>query len=381
MNKPLPCIFAWRGISTDVTGDIRPCCWYAQPEYQDQYSMPSMKDGFLGDLFNGKQLVKLRRALLQGERVPECNQCWIEEDAGNRSYRQVNNYYYTEVLGTELDINKLDSNVPVYWDLKVSNVCNLMCRMCSPYASSMIQKEKERLDPTFVGDPYWKATKIVGTYQEEDFVKWLPHIKNITITGGDPFVGKENRDIVQLIYDKGFGDKIHLFFNTNGMLMSKDYITLLEKFKNVTISFSIDDVGQRLSYQRHGANQKTFETNWHKVPAFIHKQIYVTVNNYNVWYLLELMAYLRTLTNSIEYSLLHSPSHLNINHLNIDIKKLIIEKYTKTGDPFWNKLINFIKVESSDLTAEFVADAIYVDKTRNEDFYKVFPEWSKVLLT
>lgn len=380
MSEPLPCIFAWRGLSTDVNGSIRPCCRYAQPEEQDQYSMPWMKDGFIGDLFNGKQLVKLREALLRGEKVPECKSCWIEEAAGNRSYRQHNNDFFVTMYDETFDINQLNSNVPVYLDLKLSNVCNLMCRMCSPQASSMIQKESERLNPSFKGDPYWKASKIVGTSNEDDFVQWLPYIKAITITGGDPFVGKENKDIIQLICDRGYANCIDVHFNTNGMLMPTGYLDLLTNFKKVSIAFSIDDIGDRLSYQRHGADQKTFEENWNKVPSSMRKHIYITVNNYNVWYLLESFSYFKSLTNYISYDFVHDPAYLNISHLNSRVKDLIIKKYTNAGNCFWTKLINFIQIESDDLTADFINHAIRVDKTRNEDFFKVFPEWASVLL-
>ena len=380
MSEPLPCIFAWRGLSTDVNGSIRPCCRYVQPEEQDQYTMPWMKDGFIGDLFNGKQLIKLREALQRGEKVPECKSCWIEEAAGNQSYRQYNNKLFLEHYQTTVDINQLNSNTPVYLDLKLSNVCNLMCRMCSPQASSMIQKEAELLDSYFTGDPLWKANKIVKTSNEDDFIKWLSYVKNITITGGDPFVGKENKDIIQLIYDKGYASSIDIHFNTNGMLMPSAYIKLLTNFKSVSIDFSIDDIGERLSYQRHGANQQVFETNWNKVPPSMRKHIYITVNNYNVWYLLEAVSHFRKMTNLISYDFVHDPKHLNISYLSNRVKNLIIKKYTETNDPFWNKLINFIQVESSDLTAEFIQDAKRVDAIRNENFYKTFPEWASILL-
>ena len=380
MNKPLPCVLAWAGISTDVNGSIRPCCRYAQPEKQQTYKMPWMQKGYIDDLFNSPQLVELRKALMRGEQVAECQSCWDEEKSNNISYRQEMNTWLIDNLGSEVDFNTSISPAPVYLDLKLTNVCNLMCRMCSPVASSMIQKEKEKLDPSFKGDPYWKENKLVGTYNEESVISWLPYIKVITITGGDPFVGKENREVLQLIYDQGYADKIEeLHFNTNGMLMPDGYLNLLKRFKKVDIAFSIDDIGDRLAYQRHGSKFETFVTNWSKVPSTIQKHIYITVNNYNVWYVLEAVEYFKTLTNFISYDFVHHPRHLNISCLSPIVKKKVIEKYSATNDPFWNKLLNFIQLEKPDMTDKFIEETHITDKQRDEDFYKTFPEWAEIL--
>ena len=91
----IECILATRGISTDVNGSWRPCCRYEQPNRQKEYKMPWMsKNSSLNDLHNSKEMIKLREALKNNIKVPECKSCWQEEDAGNISYRMnMNNYY------------------------------------------------------------------------------------------------------------------------------------------------------------------------------------------------------------------------------------------------------------------------------------------------
>lgn len=402
MNKPIKCIMATRGVSTDVNGSWRPCCRYDQFDVQEDYLMPWMKtpqeiyfdssmregtNGSFNDLYNSKEMIKLRKALANGIKVPECKSCWQEEDAGNYSYRQSMNDWYSS-KGINVDINKLVSDPPIYIDLKLSNVCNLMCRMCSPIASSKIQKEEieftgfsRKMDKA---EKYWSQNKIIGTKNEKDFIKWLPTIKAITFTGGDPMVGKENRDVLQLIIDKGYANNIDVYLNTNGMLMSKPYIKLLKHFHFVSIAFSIDDIGDRLYYHRSGANFEKFLENWNKLDKLapkIQKHIYITVCNYNIWYILDAYKELKKMTNYISYDFVHGPKELNISYLHNSIKHQIIEKYKDEDIKVWRKLLNFIKInQDEDLTFEFHKHIKKYDKRRNEKFEEVYPEWSKVIM-
>ena len=378
----IECILATRGISTDVNGSWRPCCRYVQPSKQKEYKMPWMfKNGSLNDLYNSSNMIKLREALKNNIRVPECTSCWQEEDAGNVSYRQNMNNYYKSKYNIDVT-DELISKPPLYLDLKLTHVCNLMCRMCGSQASSMILKEDERLGITHRNSKLWSQNKIIGLDNEKDFIEWLPSIETITITGGDPFVGKENRDLVQLIADEGYADKIILHFNTNGMLVPDPYLKLLEKFKRVDIDFSIDDIGKRLAYFRHGADWDKFLKNWKKIShKNIRKKIYLTICNYNVWYVMDLYKELyRNNIFDIGYDFVHWPRELNITFLNDAIKKEVIKKFENDNNKEWDKLLNFIKLnQEEDLTSEFHKHIFKYDEIRDENFKEVYPEWAEVI--
>jgi len=378
----IECILATRGISTDVNGSWRPCCRYVQPSKQKEYKMPWMfKNGSLNDLYNSSNMIKLREALKNNIRVPECTSCWQEEDAGNVSYRQNMNNYYKSNYNIDVT-DELISKPPLYLDLKLTHVCNLMCRMCGSQASSMILKEDERLGITHRNSKLWSQNKIIGLDNEKDFIEWLPSIETITITGGDPFVGKENRDLVQLIADEGYADKIILHFNTNGMLVPDPYLKLLEKFKRVDIDFSIDDIGKRLAYFRHGADWDKFLKNWKKIShKNIRKKIYLTICNYNVWYVMDLYKELyRNNIFDIGYDFVHWPRELNITFLNDAIKKEVIKKFENDNNKEWDKLLNFIKLnQEEDLTSEFHKHIFKYDEIRDENFKEVYPEWAEVI--
>ena len=391
---------ATRGVSTDVNGSFRPCCRYSQPNEQEEYPMPwselSQKyyfttnadhestTGSFNDLYNSKEIIKLRKALGDGIRVPECKQCWVNEDASNMSYREVMNNRFKDIT---IDVDQLVSDPPVYVDLKLSNVCNLMCRMCSTVASSKILKEERRViagtNIQLTTERYWSENKIIGTYNENDFIDWLPHIREINFTGGDPLVGKENREVLQLIIDNGYASEINIHLNTNGMLMSKLYIEILKQFKQVDIAFSIDDIGDRLYYHRHGAEYSKFLKHWNMITELapdIKKHIYMTICNYNIWDIAEAYTELSKLTNNISYEFVYNPKEQNISYLHPAIKAEIIKKYEGKGY-VWNKMMKFINIDhGKDLTLEFHKDIKKFDARRSEDFKTIYPEWSEIIM-
>ena len=279
--------------------------------------------------------------------------------------------------GQNRDFTSVTADAPFYIDLKLTNVCNMKCRMCGPMASSLIQKEnaKEYGDK---GDAYWHQDKLIGTHNLESFMSWLPEINWLCFTGGEPFVGKENRQLLQMIIDKGYSDKIDLHFNTNGMLMPDIIIKILNQFRDVSIAFSIDDIGERLEYHRHGAVWETIKNNVAKVPDNMTKHIFTTINNYNIWYADEAYDELRKLTNNISYDFVYEPAALSPRTLNKTIKKAVINKFQ--DQPYFERLVKYVQNDGEDLTTKFHEQITTLDKIRNENFDEVFPEWSERIM-
>jgi radical SAM protein with 4Fe4S-binding SPASM domain len=375
------CIAPWVAISTDVNGSLRPCCKFDQPHRQKEHVLPFMKDNTLNEIWNGPEFKKLRQAFINGEKPNECRQCWDEQKAGIQSYR--------EIINSQLDIyphqkkrdfTSVHADAPFYIDLKLTNVCNLKCRMCGPMASSLIQKEnaKEYGDK---GNAYWHQDKLIGTHNLESFISWLPEINWLCFTGGEPFVGKENRELLQMIIDKGYSDKIDLHFNTNGMLMPDIIIKILKQFRNVSIAFSIDDIGERLRYHRHGADWETIKKNVEKVPDNMEKHVFTTINNYNIWYADEAYEELKKLVGAAEtisYDFVYEPAMLSPRNLNKKIKNAIINKFK--DKPYFERLIKYVENDGEDLTIKFHEQIKTLDKIRNENFEEVFPEWSERIM-
>jgi radical SAM protein with 4Fe4S-binding SPASM domain len=378
MKNKTFCPAPFMAISTDVNGSLRPCCKYAQPHEQVEHKMPWMTDVTLNEAWNGPEFKKLRQAFIDGEKPNECKSCWFEEDTGIPSYRE---YFLKRFEKKSINYKSVIVNSPVYIDLKLSNVCNLKCRICSATASSLIQKEQAR-EYGIKGDIYWQQDKISGTYHEESFKSWIPHINYLCFTGGEPFLGQENKKLLQLIIDEGYADKIDLHFNTNGMQLSDTILNLLMHYKYISIAFSVDDIGERLAYSRHGADWERIIQNIKKVPRTkqFRTDIYTTISSYNIWYVAESYPIFKKLTPNISYDFVYGPDYLSPRNLNKSIKYRIAEKYKALNNLYFEKLIEYIQGDGEDLTLGFHENIRELDRIRKEDFENIFPEWAQEIM-
>ena len=371
MNKFCPA--PWITISTDNNGSIRPCCRYKQYDKQTEYKMPFMYDGDINDLYNGDQMKALRQAFLDGKQPKECEICWNEENVGVYSFREKyidRNYEYD-----------LDNPTPQILDLKLSNVCNLKCRMCGPWASSLIAKEQG------VQEDYWTANKIIGTDQEKTFFNdWLPNMKELELTGGEPFFSNENKKLLEKIIDSGYAKNIRLLLTTNGMFYIPSLMEKIKKFKKVQIALSVDDMGPRLEYARKNSKWETIKNNIitmvnnYIVPEKFEIGIYRTVNNFNIFYLEDLDNFATEHNIYISNGILHDPSSLSIKNLPTHVKEIVTQKYSKLNHNNYDHILQFMQeeiIDHRDMISEYhIKD---LDDMRNESFQDVFPEWNHIL--
>lgn len=359
------CPAPWISISTDVNGSIRPCCRYEQPSRQTVHKMPYMTEGRIDHLYNGPEMTELREAFLRGEEPNECNWCWAEEAAGIRSFRQ-------KYLERKYQF-ELEKPQPQILDLKLSNVCNLRCRMCGPQASSAIAKENG------ISNDYWLTQKIMDTKNESVlFDEWLPGIREIELTGGEPFFSPENKKLLTRIAETPYAANINLLITTNGMFYIPKLMESLKAFNRVQISLSVDDIGPRLEYARDRSSWGKIQSNILKMkenyPDF-HYAIYRTVNNYNIWYLKDLEDWAAKYEITLANGFLHEPKSLSIRHLPDYVKEEII-----LSDAISQDIPNFLKMESNpDSILEFRKLTLDLDKKRGQSFVDTFPEWKEIL--
>lgn len=360
------CVAPWVNISTDVNGSIRPCCRYEQPSRQKQYKMSWMKDGTLDQLYNSKEMKSLREAFLRGEEPEECNWCWKEESAGVQSFRQ----HYNKLNLTY----ELEEPLPQLLDLKLSNVCNLKCRMCGPQASSSIAKEQGRLNP------YHISNKIIGTQNEEVFLeKILPQVSYLELTGGEPFFSSENKKLIELVSETDYAKNISLKITTNAMFYVPELMEKMKSFKKVGIALSIDDINERLEYQRNNSNWKQVQDNVFKMMSnypYFEIVIYRTINNFNIYYLDELDNWAREKNIIVMNGFLHEPKYLNIQYLPNYAKLEVKNKL----DPNYQNVISFMNDCDEQMLLDFHYQTDLLDLKRQQSFKKTFKEWAEILL-
>ena len=81
---------------------------------------------------NSKHLKEIRSSFISGTPRPSCNNCWHEEHSGIVSRRETELYRYKDRITDILE----NHSYPIYLDLKLGNICNSICRICTSFASS-----------------------------------------------------------------------------------------------------------------------------------------------------------------------------------------------------------------------------------------------------
>ena len=101
------------------------------------------------DAWNSDTIKNIRKSMIEGRKIPACENCYLQEEIGKKSYRQMKTDEWQRRLGKNLDERiqyAKDNNYhinqpPADLDLRLGNLCNLKCRMCNPMNSSQMAIE------------------------------------------------------------------------------------------------------------------------------------------------------------------------------------------------------------------------------------------------
>lgn len=321
------CPLPWQNLSLDVDGTSRPCCKFAHHSEESPYQLANLKDAPLDEVWNGEGMQKLRRDLLDGVRPAECATCWDEEAVGVPSLRQTWTY---RGIRAEPDYDDLTPEHPVALDLKLTNLCNLKCRICGPVASSLWMREEvevqgEDLDPWLADNrAYFRSNKITGHDDNAAVLRsWLPHLEHVELTGGEPMMSPENRQVVESLVAEGDPARVALLVTTNATVIDERIVGPFDRFGRVTVSLSIDDVGRRLEYERAPADWSSVEANILRYAAMASDRVEIwfncSISTLNVWYLPEIVGWYvgdaRLAPIGLHLNLVHNDRHYNVRCL------------------------------------------------------------------
>ena len=233
-NTFCPLAFVHYHVDTDKTAKI--CCHATEP----------FRDELLD--FNHGVYKTVRDKMLKGEKLRYCTHCYNSEDKGVVSLRQraFDDVKYSkgeDFLFEQIENHKEGKPVEAGWyDLRISNNCNLACRMCSPKYSSQLARITNSEDPIL---------------SHEADVDISDRAFKIQLLGGEPFMIKklakqlasvENRDCV-------------ISVNTNATIVTKPLLEQLKRFNQVHMVASIDAYGDLNEYIRRGSKWELIDKN------------------------------------------------------------------------------------------------------------------------
>jgi len=196
--------------------------------------------------FNSSTYRNLRKKVLQNKSLRYCNKCYTAEQNGYTSLRQrciSDTESRAELLFEQVEKHQKNQPIhPLWYDLRISNNCNLSCIMCGPQYSSTWAKVEGKETAHLLHEPD---------------VAISPNTYKIQLAGGEPFMIKR---FVHLL-EKIDNTDCEIVVNTNATIITKPLLNQLKRFRNVWIVVSIDGYGELNDRIRRGSNWNTIIEN------------------------------------------------------------------------------------------------------------------------
>ena len=200
----------------------------------------------------------VRKNMLEGNLLPNhCNYCYKYEENGIESYRQFETKEWASRLGLTSLQDLVNIKHPYFFDVRLSNKCNLMCRSCNPQYSNLIARELVKFKISHPKSSTYKYSKL----DHIDIGK-LSRLSRVYLTGGEPTVMTEVYDWMQECVDLG-RTNFDFTLGTNGQKLNERFLNLTKFFTNLNFSVSLDGFGKINDYWRWGSEFQTIIKNMH----------------------------------------------------------------------------------------------------------------------
>jgi len=386
------CHLPWTSIETRPNGSYKPCCLYREELKDDAGKKYNTTEHSISQVMNSEVMNRLRNQFSKGVKPPACASCWKEEAVGKTSKRQHMWHKASRIGQVHLQKNIV---APRFIDLKLGNICNLKCRICSPHSSSQWTNDMIKIDP--MNKDAWKQFNRDGLWPRqqnkfyEDLENHIESIRFFEITGGEPLMIAEQFQILRKCVEAGVAKNIEVHYNTNGTHYPEEAVKdIWPHFKRVEIAFSIDDIEDRFEYQRHPAVWESVNSNIDKFLGSglknLSTQVCTTLNFFNIWNIDELAKKVKGWNPDFWYiNILHTPVEFDIQQIPLEFKKKIVAKLKKTKiyQQEIQTAIDYINGEPDhkidDWKAKLDVKIRSIDYIRKENFAEVFPDQNRML--
>lgn len=286
MHKPdSMCLAPWVHTYLSPQTERRMCCASREPAQNfEQYIDTSAGTGryipvTLEQHWNGDHMRSVRRRMMAGETLPECEVC--NDRLLNVSvYRDYFWHLFQGRLEEIWDSTDQDGSThmrPISWDYRFSNLCNFRCRTCGDMLSSSWESEQKQNNMVDWTNPKnnWMRTDIRGQithFQENqveaEFAAAVERhaVEEIYWVGGEPLMYEQHWRYMQRIIELGDGGKLYARYNTNlsrveyrGINLYQD---ILSNIRDWQICASLDGTGHIGEYVRTGLSYSAFLNNF-----------------------------------------------------------------------------------------------------------------------
>jgi hypothetical protein len=229
----------------------------------------------LEEHWNSEHMMSVRRRMLSGETLPECEVCndqLLNTDVYRSYFWHLFQHKYDDVIA-KTDLNGRTSMLPVSWDYRFSNLCNFKCRTCGDMLSSSWeteQRQHQMIDWTNAKNTWMRpdVRREIAQFQdsqiEEEFSSAVEQhrMEEVYWVGGEPLMYEQHWRYMKRIVELGDGPKLYARYNTNlsriqyrGMDLFGD---ILSHVRDWQICASLDGTNTIGQYIRTGLDYEQF---------------------------------------------------------------------------------------------------------------------------
>jgi organic radical activating enzyme len=341
----------------------------------------------LKTIANSETFVRVRQAMLNGERPVECEGCWRDEDAGLESKRQYENKRWEHIISELEQTAVLASPDYRYVELRLGNICNNACVTCNSFSSSKWYADEERI----AKDLNWFQLRPMENFKwhdrpefYEELAEVSTNVEEIYINGGEPTLIKAHFRYLEKLIETGQARQVHLVYSLNMMDIPDRLADLWKEFKKVSVNCSIDDYGLRNFYIRWPSDWEDTVKSIKKLDGIHNVEWHVTqtVSIYNVFTLSKLDDWLHyNFNKNTTHNFVLYPDYLSLAAIPDSLKNFIKIRYqNKFSDEKRNEL--FAKLDmpcQPKLTEKAKEFVLALDRSRNLNYLSYVPELGRII--
>jgi hypothetical protein len=286
MDRPdTLCLAPWTHTYLSPQTERRMCCASREPAQNfEQYIDTASGTGqyipiTLEEHWNSAHMKSVRRRMMAGEILPECDVCnskLLNTDVYRSYFNRMFDHKYAESMAAT-DATGYTTVKPVSWDYRFSNLCNFKCRTCGDMLSSSWETEQRQhgmIDWTNTKNN-WMRPKVreeISQFQdtqiEAEFAQAVAEhrVEEVYWVGGEPLMYEQHWRYMKQIVDQGDGQNVYARYNTNLSRVEycgiKLYSDILAHIRDWQICASIDGTGPTGEYIRTGLDYSQWRDNF-----------------------------------------------------------------------------------------------------------------------
>ena len=279
------CMAPWTHTYLSPQTERRMCCASREPAQNfEQYIDTKAGTGrytpvTLEEHWNSDHMRSVRRRMMAGETLPECEVCndrLLNTDVYRSYFNQLFGHKQDE-LWLSTDSTGYTTMKPVSWDYRFSNLCNFKCRMCGDMLSSSWESEQRQHNMVDWTNPKnnWMKPEVrqeISQFQdrqiEAEFAQAVAEhrVEEVYWVGGEPLMYEQHWRYMKQIVDQGDGQNVYARYNTNLSRVEYRginlYSDILAHIRDWQICASIDGTGPTGEYIRTGLNYSQWRDNF-----------------------------------------------------------------------------------------------------------------------